>query len=242
MKRNYLYTLIFASIALTSNSQTIDKLLTDGKSWEVVYTNANPMTPWEKYKPCTVTVCGDTIVDNLSCKKICTTIKGEDVYEAAYEENGKIYGFDENEEPYLMLDFNLHKGDFCSDDRFSTFIEEDYIEVHGVTRRRLKTSISTDEGDVYWVEGIGASHDFWYTEIPRHIGEYSYMVACYDNGELIFSREDFSKDSITGINATNIHSDNEECGRKFGLNGTVLRNTKKGEVYIQNKEKHIDIR
>lgn len=107
-----------------------------------------------------------------------------------YEEGTRIYDFVPDTLQYgkqqlrLLLDFGLKVGDKAfgwDDDR--EVIREDVISVKGHTYKRLTINTKDKSGeDIYWVESIGASNDFFITMIEKPTGYslYKNMVSCYD--------------------------------------------------------------
>ena len=173
--------------------------------------------------------------------------KINDFYNGAYEENGKLYATGMGEEGFsLLLNFGLCKGDRAGifslpfeDEVPNVYVQEvDTIEVRGCKYRRLKLSAKYFGEDVYWVDGIGANYDDWYTVFAKHNADYSYMLECYDNGKLIFTKDDFSKAPIVNGIKQPMISDARE-GKKYDLSGRSIMLPQRGSVYIKNGEKHI---
>lgn len=79
-------------------------VLSEGKSWEVARLSHNPVdgkATMDTINIYTLSVSGDTIINNLTCKKIL--IVSEDSQESsktavAYEENGKVWNVREDGE------------------------------------------------------------------------------------------------------------------------------------------------
>ena len=222
------------------------KLLTNGKVWKCQL--VSDYVSAVVYKPYTVSVEGDTIVDGRKCWKISSVYddSGQPAYYwtdlVAYEENGKVYAYkhprsDKTEGDWtLMLDFSLHKGDVATE-YGSTVVDEDSVEVNGVLYRRL------DVGLGYWVEGIGPSEDIWFANIgrPTH-EEHREMLACYENGTLLFTKDDFARKAYNntedGLWCVTVQKGTK--GAAYDLGGRRLNVPRKGEVYIRDGVKRVE--
>lgn len=193
MKNIMLLTImLFFSTANIFCQEAYKSLLTKGKIWEVVTTNTNPTDCEDRVSY--ITLYGDTIVGGHACKILLHTNDEYTWKSVLMEDNKTIYHYDESAKMFLpLMDFNLHEGDKVGD--WGCILWEDYVEVNNISHRRLAIGYEDKAPLAYWVEGIGASKDYWITLFDKHIGEYSYMTECMENGECIFTQEDFSKDS-----------------------------------------------
>ena len=125
-------------------------VLSEGKSWEVAtiswdyenFPNSNDTTGYY-----TVYVCGDTIVNNLTCKKIEIVPKGNQKSSktaVAYEKDGKVWNVNSNGEMVLIFDIGLHQYDEVDD---GYVLKEDFISVNGFNRKRLLIDSGIDSDD-----------------------------------------------------------------------------------------------
>lgn len=98
-----------------------------------------------------------------------------------------------------------------------------------------------DKPSAYWVEGIGTSREFFLTLylVPTDGGNLyvtPIMLACYENGECIFTKDDFH------TMATSVQSAKEdtkgEC-ELYDIVGRKVSKPGKGKVYISKGKKHI---
>ena len=207
------------------------KVLTPGKVWKCLVVNDYVSDVVKK--PYTVTVECDTIVDNRKCWKMSSvyddsgqpTSYCDDI--VAYEENGKVYAYkhplSDKGDWTLMLDFTLHKGDVATE--FGSIVtEEDSVEVNGILYRRL----SINGG--YWVEGIGPNTDYWRSNI-----------SCYENGKLLFSKDDFDKEAYkrveNGVNSITVQKSEESA--TYDMGGRRINAPRKGDIYIQDGVKRM---
>lgn len=240
-----------ALLSLPSSAREYKPMLKSGRVWKC-FLKGDSWDGVDRYL--TVSVCGDTIAKNRECKRVhfqyYTTEmeKFNDYYEAAYEEDGKLYTAVGSDDGFaLLLDFNLSKGDVAR--RFYVDVDEDWtpnvfidavdtIEVRGNEYRRLKLTGSYFGNKVYWVEGIGANCEGWFTIFDKHNADFTYMLECYDNGELVFTKDDFYKEPMaTGV--TDVVGGMPKHIETYDLSGRRMSAPKLGEVYIKNGEKHI---
>lgn len=191
--------LLMITSASAASQTTFKPILSEGKSWEVAtvswdyenFPNSNDTTGYY-----TVSVCGDTIVNNLTCKKIEIVPKGNQNSSktaVAYEKDGKVWNVREDGELVLIFDIGLHESDLIDPGHV---LQEDYISVKGINRKRLliDSGIDSDDYCYYVVEGIGISTDEWIPNLGVGFeNEYAIMLSCKENGEIVFTREDFSK-------------------------------------------------
>lgn len=243
MKQILLIIAFFMGIGLNANAQEYKKMFKNGRVWNYIVSNSGILD--QKY--ITVTVIGDTVVDGRTRSKlhfhtIYMTGDNEqckfssyDYYNTAYEEDGKIY-YGDGKEP--LMDFSMHKGDAIG---WQNVHEEDYIEVRGVKYRRLE--LYPDGGTKYykryWVEGIGASCCLAMNtgEDIHAISEITYLESCYDNGQLIFSHDDFYLPAITGIAAVKPSAPTD--GKAYDLSGRRISQPAKNGIYIKDGHKHL---
>lgn len=231
----YLLVIFLALFGNNAKAQDFLPILAEGRSWQCRDSS------FMRGGSFTVEVAGDTLAYGYSCKKI--RYKKSGYIELALEENGRLYRLEpENENdqevcntPTLICDFNLNIGDTAWEEEIT---KVDTIEVRGVKRRRIST-----DGDYWprpiWVEGIGSYTDGWYSTMPRTVSHlFSYIEACYDNGELIFTKDDFFAPSVTaGI--SNIESAIKHNGQTYDLSDRRIDNPIAKGVYIKDGRKYV---
>lgn len=126
---------------------------------------------------------------------------------------------------------NLNVGDSAWN---SVVTKVDTIEVRGITRRRI--FIGDSKLDI-WVEGIGAYCDGWPSSLPRH-NAYDCILACYENGELIFTQEDFFAPAVTtGISLTETTQKADDA--IYDLQGRRVDKPTSNNIYIQRGRKFV---
>ncbi len=98
-----------------------------------------------------------------------------------------------------------------------------------------------DKPSAYWVEGIGTSREFFLTLylVPTDGGNLyvtPIMLACYENGECIFTKDDFN------ATATSVQSAKEDAKGEcelYDIMGRKVSKPGKGKVYISKGKKHV---
>lgn len=235
-------TIMFLLLVSFAEAQEYRPMLTDGKEWHCFRRVALSDVDWDPNGEWTYTikVVGDSVINGVAYKKMCKEYT-QDVpsgerrctYFAAIEKDRKVYSYHE-EGDVLYLDFGLHKGDCVSSYPEFVVTEEETFEAKNRTYRRLVLN------GYVWVEGIGCRNAF---EIipemgielaPPYILE-DYMVECYDNGELIFTQDDFYN-TTTGIES--VTTDDPKSADVYSVSGVKISKPEKG-MYIQNKRKYI---
>ena len=158
----------------------------------------------------------------------------------ALEKDKKVFSYNEETKEFVtIMDFNLHKGDNVGT-LGDCILNEDSIEVGGNRYHRYTMYRGNDEESAYWVEGIGSSRDFWMANDLIPTGNYYYdlMLECYDNGKLIFTRDDFFSDSVCNGLALIPMAEGADL-RMYDALGRLLKTPKKGQIYITKGKKNI---
>ncbi|MBD8938060.1 MAG: hypothetical protein EGR76_07640 [Prevotella stercorea] len=242
MKKKLLLNMLLCLITLSTFAQEYRPMLTDGKEWHCFRRVALSDVDWEPNGEWTYTikVVGDSVINGVAYKKMCKEYtqdvpSGENrcTYFAAIEKDRKVYRYSEDGD-VLYLDFNLHEGDYVSSNPEFVVTNEETFEAKNRQYRRLVLN------GYVWVEGIGSRNAF---EIipemgielaPPYILE-DYMVECYDNGELIFTKDDFYN-TTTGIE--NVTAEDQKSADVYSISGVKIAKPENG-IYIQNKRKYI---
>ncbi len=186
---------------------TFKPVLTEGKSWNVARLSEilNYTEEIDTVDYYTISVLGDILVNNQTCKKIeivSQSDQNQPLTAVAYEENGKVWNVRDDGEMELLFDIGIHQYDEFGVDGF--VVEEDYICVNGVDRKRLYVDSGVDADFnfdnlyCYIVEGIGASNNFWLGGQTGDIGP-CVMLSCSENGETIFTNRDFRVPSNSSV-------------------------------------------
>ena len=239
--KKHLLIIMLLSLSTLLSAQEAKKFLTEGKVWKCVTSNYSPLHD-EGDTPFTVKVVGDTICDGRTMKKL--HIEYEEGVRgfcsrnvAAYEEGGRLHAYDSDNDvgpDILLIDMSIKVGDPIWGSYYHV-TAVDTICVDGIARKRI--TIGDAEYKVIWVEGIGSNIDSWFTSIAVHIGEYSMLMECYDNGKKVFSNTDFSLPATSSINQPT--ADPLNNGKAYDLSGRQINPAKHHGVYIRNGEKRI---
>lgn len=250
MRQLYYTMILLLSFSMSSFAQP-KPLLTEGKKWECVMTGDSPDFTTTLYYYYSITV-GEEVENNGKIYRKMygnyddATLKENPSLKnytfLAYEKNGKIYEAGEGTD-YLMMDFNLRKGDKL-DVRTSeegdavngySVIDEDTIIVKGRSYRRMRIGYNGNTSS-YWVEGIGAAQEMFMTLFPSSFYGLSSMISCYENGECIFTKDDFN------ATATSVQSAKEDAKGEcelYDIMGRKVSKPGKGKVFISKGKKHI---
>lgn len=219
-----------------SGMMDIDKLVGDDYRHYLIYSE----------------VVGDTIVDGMTLKKIERRTDSPTLhvgYLLMKEEAGVLYEYQEDIEwpeelkeyyrapgLYPILDMSMREGDKSGD---VSVTKVDFVEDSaGNMRKRI---ILNNIDDAYWVEGIGLSRDLYVltpSQFPRPTCGPAKMLECRQDGELIFTEDDFKKPSA-GIG--DIQPDDHDAGDDafYDLNGNKAIYTEPGRIYIHKGRKTI---
>lgn len=235
-------TIMFLLLVSFAEAQEYRPMLTDGKEWHCFRRVALSDVDWEPNGEWTYTikVVGDSIINGVAYKKMCKEYT-QDVpsgerrctYFAAIEKDRKVYRYHEDGD-VLYLDFSLHEGDCVTGNPEYVVTNEETFEAKNRQYRRLVLN------GYVWVEGIGSRSAFEIipemgSELaPPYILE-DYMVECYDNGELIFTKDDFYN-TTTGIE--NVTAEDQKSADMYSISGVKIAKPEKG-IYIQNNRKYI---
>ena len=256
MKRIFLIlACIFALCAYAQDGYR--KMLTDGKVWNNEDIYLNYMTGVEYRCGFSDSVCGDTLIDNLVCKKLRCVYKdsipintgfGDPRFDpppapynyVMYEEGTKVYyvkGMDENGEITLLpiFDFSFNIGD----DVGGVPVEKiDTINTKGFEYRRLIFNRPLTDGKMCWVEGIGGNTNLYLSPFNFNSFYRGFeMLSCYQDDVCIFERDDFytKPSTIVGIGK----SVSPKNGKIHDVAGRRITVPRKGEVYIKDGKKHV---
>lgn len=239
--------LFFLTLSLVVNAQRYEPMLTEGKTWQCVARNDEDTCRY------TISIGSDTIVDGKTYHKMhyeYATDKKRNYDDVAREEDGRVYTIAHNyytgeTGEVVMLDFSLNVGDIAQTYRVigdGGNIEEwyryvtavDTVEVRGVSRRRL----TIDGSSCQWVEGIGSSEAWSVTpDAPTSIHHEIYMDSCYEDGTLLFTRDDFRK-APTAIRPvrTEEHTDDQAA---YDLSGRRIAHADRGGIIITGGRKRV---
>ena len=240
MKTQMLKQLIIALLAICPirmiGQTTYLPVLSEGKSWlvELISDDSESVTS-------ILQVSGDTIVNDRVCKKISITKTGEyqpEKFAIACEQDGKVWNVVDGTFN-LLFDMGWENKDHASD--LGIVRKVDVITVNGTSRKRLMIDSGVD-GDYmgylyYVVEGVGLSTDYFIDALGIGSGVQRYrMLSCRENGEEIFTADDF-KQKTSGI--TEITADNADPAKAemYDLQGHKVAQPAQPGIYIHQGKK-----
>ena len=191
-------------------------MLKEGKAWNYIYVKVDIVEIEDGRKveeeteiPEHFYLKGDTIIGGKKCMKMYLKAQGRDSYDSSwYEEDYKVYRIMKDEtEARLIFDFGLQIGErptFQFGERLS-LASTDQIEVNG--RRFYRQHFTEMNGEIWedasiCVAGVGGSYDGsgifngGVYGILTCICDYSYFVSCEEDGEVIFTKDDFNKEAV----------------------------------------------
>ena len=181
-------------------------MLKDGKVWNCYYSNGFSRFKMVYY------LDGDSIVDGDRCFRMYLTMTetetGTDLAKDGYyglflEKDGKVYEMRNGRNTWTLLyDFNLKVGDVrVPGKEYSLTVKAvDSVYVAGLAFRRMTLNTAyyyygerydPYVYDGYWVEGVGSPSG---PTIPNDCytpGGSNQLLSCYEDGECIFSDNDF---------------------------------------------------
>ena len=188
-----LFIVMFILLVSQVYGRNYQPLLSNGKSWTMIQTNTSPVHGHDAI--CTYRVDRDTVINAQECKVVMRCKDGNCDKVVMMEKEQKVFYHEPNTDSFLpILDFSLHQGDEVGE--WGWVLTVDEIIVNGTPRKRLFIGDKNQIACVIkaiWVEGIGSNEDCWITLFEKHIGDYSYMMECSENGKVVFTHDDFSK-------------------------------------------------
>lgn len=254
--------IIFALVSLVtlcsvpSHGREYEPTLVDGRLWVVAGYKISGYDQWHLpvYEECKhyVEVIGDTIVDGTLCKKMGKWYEGDskkDFFVAREDcKNRKLYssGFGSD----LLCptyDFALSKGDIVKrfiddvqnfeeiDEQFEVTADE-IIMAQSKEWRRLTLNSS-----FYWVEGIGSGSSLMQltllpTAAGRGFSQQLSLIECRQDGEVIFTREDFDAEPCGVEDVEFVKTENPKT---YDIMGRSVETTVPGQLYIRAGRKFI---
>ena len=178
---------------INKNQQpTYRPFIEDGKVWTYHY--YNDFTGKEFYE--SLTVSGDTVINDKSYKKIVDVATGR-VYCALREEGRKVYvNYPNHSGESLLYDFGLNVGDAfplyegSDPSAWATVVSVDTIVVGSRSFRALDVRPNNmKDWPNWWVEGIGGMYHL--TSNSPMPGNSYYFSSCQLLGDTLFTSHDF---------------------------------------------------
>ena len=265
MKRTLLFiACVITSITMLAQgySEEYRPLVEEGKHW--TYDNFMPLRPAEYDHYYFYNLKGDTLIAGKKCLKMYSENRANNNsvnYEAAlYEENKKVYCFfPGKDEATLLYDFDCEVGDTLRNiyglkqtkavvkniqtvDNGGKAIKTYTVHCYDVMDENY-----TEEYDIIWIEGVGATQDF-FGMLPLP-GNYNSLSACELNGEKLYqtierdpTEKGYHKMGIEGKRWNYIHYYFDEEGEhrdpySYIVKGdTIIRRTTYKKLYYQDEK------
>jgi len=253
MKKQILFAVLLL-VSMSAAAQEWDHeyrpFVEEGKHWNYIHDVAVIGGPKEYNYLYSYVLKGDSLINDIPCKKIYKERDEKTTYMGAmYEKDAKIFLFPVNEtKEGLLYDFSLKRGEtitieisqttiLCKDIKLSTYegIERKiilYIPIDNSISEEDKERILNmdDDSFPYWIEGIGSPTDLiGNIDMP---GNYNHLFSCNLNGKTLF-RDGYYSNIHNAVN-TPFSSDN-----LFDLQGRPLSTPPSRGMYIQNGKKVI---
>ena len=186
----------------TYDEQARHFLVDDGKRWNYLWDAASTGAPDEYNYEYSYFVDGDTLINNVLCKKIYYEKEKVVSYCAAmYEAKSRVYYFPKGEEKeQLLYDFTCQPGDRLTADGEGIYIkavtEETYHGIsrkcivwfpiwEGMTEEEIEILAQEEYGvSAIWIEGIGATSDLFHNQPAP--GNCTRLVSCEQNGTILY--------------------------------------------------------
>ncbi len=237
---------------MSSNNVT-NKMLVDGKQWvyrhHVETWNWETMWPEEVDTKVTYMLNGDTLIKGWHYAKLYRQEEDEaPVYSMALRQPGKkVYCYERDaEEEKLFIAFDPP---FFSPSLMNPYIENlidriDEVTVNGRTFTRHR--YYKKESDDWWeaifvgVEGVGFEHTgILGMNFAMNPSNYMTFEACYEDGECIFTAEDFEKPDSNSIVVATLSRKSPQQRGIFDLQGRRVMGQPKPGIYVVDGKKQV---
>jgi len=213
-------------------------LFREGLSWRV-----SSFLPPSDYTEYNYVFSGDTIINDKQYKKLLRDGK----YYCAFRKESNRYYMEEAGEDILAYDFDAKVGtEHKNSEMTFRIMSVDTIEVRGRYLRRFDVGAveKRENGteDVYfvhrYVEGVGCMLDIAQVAFaPYCIGRIFKMELLKENGQIIFTYDDFNREAFTGetTKITDVpHTNNHPV---YDLQGRRLNSKPHKGLYIKDGRK-----
>jgi hypothetical protein len=226
-------------------------LIEEGKHW--TYDNFMPLRPSEYDHYYYYDLRGDTLIAGQQCLKMYSENlmnNSEIKYQGSlFEENKKVYYFSPGKEKAeLLYDFDCFVGDTLHVRAGDLVVKDIQTEDNGgIAIKRYTLYETNDMLDISWIEGVGASTDFF--GMMPYPGNYNTLNACELNGEKLYqtikkdpAEEGYHKMGIEGKRWNYIHYYIDNDGEHFDpywyvvKGDTIIRRTNYKILYYQDEK------
>lgn|SRR5574344_1082452 len=234
--KNFTLIIFLCLLSLVGYAQDgYDKFVVEGKTWTIFH---YPMVKEYQYIY-KMELKGDTVINNIDCKKLyrCSD-DGTSYVGAMREDGGKVYFKEKSSNEVCLYDFGLNVGDVFTGIQGNVsgkldVISKDYKDFLG--KERLTLNLNQEEYNVnttQWISGIGgpSSPECNY----MMVGNCDNLLVCSVNNDTIYLNSELSV--IANIRAAKI---TESESRMYDLSGRQLTSEPQKGIYIKGKRKYI---
>lgn len=241
----------FKEIVALAAQDDYHPLIEEGKHW--TYDNYMPLRPSEYDHYYYYDLRGDTLIAGQQCLKMYSENlmnNSEIKYQGSlFEENKKVYYFSPGKEKAeLLYDFDCFVGDTLHVRAGDLVVKDIQTEDNGgIAIKRYTLYETNDMLDISWIEGVGASTDFF--GMMPYPGNYNTLNACELNGEKLYqtikkdpTEEGYHKMGIEGKRWNYIHYYIDNDGEHFDpywyvvKGDTIIRRTNYKILYYQDEK------
>lgn len=224
-------------------------MLEEGRVWNDVALHPGVNTEYTNFfgMPCEgiphqYVIRGDSVVNGKTYKKLCR----EDwaLPMLMRQEGSRIYKWISNSTEELAYDFGCEERDTIYFDDLAVLVVDkvDVVRVNGTDRRRLKINWISGfyEDELFvdiWIEGIGGA-----TTSPCLFNSWAssssgMMQSCIQDGEVLFSWDDFFKDGYTNSVSDFRIPNSELRSEVYDLQGHRIDSLSHRGLYIRDGRK-----
>ncbi|MDE6522481.1 MAG: hypothetical protein K2L17_06670 [Muribaculaceae bacterium] len=154
----------------------------------------------------------------------------------AYEEDGVVWFFSSEDQDYIpMINFNLEVGD-----AFLYGMEvawKERVVIEGVERCVMAIQNSSSKIVDYWIEGIGAVGDTYFTPSILQTSVSSRIIECRMGDKCLFDYDQIDKYLSSEVRS--LKDDNDIDTALYDILGRRISTPAAGQLYIQGGKKYI---
>jgi hypothetical protein len=254
------YKAIYSGTVLPLESlpqDTYHPFLKEGKRWNYVHEHINMWEDERTTENVSFVIEGDMEIDGKTYKKMYhatsdeqfSSLDNKTFYAAVREEGKKVYIYDEYEGDILLFDFGMQPGESYELENLFVSLELTSIRqmtFHGRELTVMQYKVGGDMGYFGFepiVESVGCTNgwdilDQYMPVPPNGIIDHNIFQSCYEDGECIFTAEDFLG-ITTSIQSKSTAKGIKPDGTIYDLQGRPLSIPPAKGLYIQNGRKYI---
>ena len=235
---------------------TYHPFLKEGKRWNYVHEHINMWEDERTTENVSFVIEGDMEIDGKTYKKMYhatsdeqfSSLDNKTFYAAVREEGKKVYIYDEYEGDILLFDFGMQPGESYELENLFVSLELTSLRqmtFHGRELTVMQYKVGGDMGYFGFepiVESVGCTNgwdilDQYMPVPPNGIIDHNIFQSCYEDGECIFTAEDFLG-ITTSIQSKSTAKGIKPDGTIYDLQGRPLSVPPAKGLYIQNGRKY----